>query len=95
MNLSRVLIRPLVTEKSTVLQESGKYVFEVDPAATKHDVAKAVSTTFNVTVLAVNTLNVRGKNKRFGRRQMSKQSDYKKAVVSLKQGDRIQLFEGA
>jgi large subunit ribosomal protein L23 len=95
VNLSRVLIRPLVTEKSTILQERGKYVFEVEPAATKHDVAKAVAATFNVTVISVNTINVRGKLKRFGRRQMSKQSDFKKAVVSLKQGDRIQLFEGA
>jgi large subunit ribosomal protein L23 len=88
-------LRPLVTEKSTLLQESGKYVFEVARYATKQDIAKAVSKTFNVTVIGVNTMNISGKRKRFGRRQMSKQSDYRKAVVSLKAGDKIQLFEGA
>jgi large subunit ribosomal protein L23 len=94
MNAAKVLVRPLVTEKSTILNEQGKYVFEIGPDATKEDVAKAVAKTFNVTVTAVNTMRIRGKTKRFGRR-LSKQPDVRKAVVSLKPGDKIQLFEGA
>ena len=94
MNASKVLVRPLVTEKSTLLNESGKYVFEIAAGVSKKDVAMAVAKTFNVTVTAVNTTNVRGKSKRFGRR-VSKLPDFRKAVVSLKPGDKIQLFEGA
>ncbi len=95
MNLSQVLLSPMVTEKSTLLQERGKYVFEVSPDATKQEIARAVAKTFNVTVLAVNTMNISGKRKRFGRRQLVQQSDYAKAIVTLKTGDKIQLFEGA
>ncbi len=94
MNASKVLVRPLVTEKSTLLNERAKYVFEIAAGVSKKDVAKAVAKTFNVTVTAVNTMNVRGKSKRFGRR-VSKLPDFRKAVVSLKPGDKIQLFEGA
>ena len=95
MSHSQVLVRPLVTEKSTLLQERGKYVFEVAGEATKGDIARAVAKTFNVTVLAVNTMNMSGKRKRFGRRQLTKQPDFAKAIVTLKPGDKIQLFEGA
>jgi large subunit ribosomal protein L23 len=94
MNPSKVLVRPLVTEKSTLLNEKGKYVFVIAAGVTKQDVARAVAKTFNVTVTAVNTMSVRGKTKRFGRR-VSKLPDFRKAVVSLKPGDKIQLFEGA
>jgi large subunit ribosomal protein L23 len=94
MNIANVLIRPLVTEKSTVLQERGKYVFQVDMNATKDDVARAVEWAFNVGVASVNTLKVRGKVKRYGRRP-AKMPDWKKAVVTLKPGNTIQLFEGA
>lgn len=94
MNPSKVLVRPLVTEKSTLLNESGKYVFVIAAGVSKQDVASAVAETFKVTVTAVNTMNVRGKTKRFGRR-VSKLPDFRKAVVSLKPGDKIQLFEGA
>lgn len=94
MNASKVLVRPMVTEKSTLLNERAKYVFEIASGVSKKDVAKAVAKTFNVTVTAVNTMNVRGKSKRFGRR-VSKLPDFRKAIVSLKPGDKIQLFEGA
>ena len=64
MNLTRVLKRPVVTEKSTLLQERGKYVFEVQRRATKSDIARAVENAFGVSVASVNTLVVRGKQKR-------------------------------
>ncbi|MBT4126034.1 MAG: 50S ribosomal protein L23 [Chloroflexi bacterium] len=94
MSLAKVLRRPIVTEKSTLLSEQGRYVFEVDSDASKHDIAKAVEWAFDVKVVKVNTLTVPGKVKRYGRRP-SKQPDWKKAIVSLQAGDTIQLFEGA
>ncbi|HJP27613.1 MAG TPA: 50S ribosomal protein L23 [Dehalococcoidia bacterium] len=94
MTLAKVLKRPIITEKSTLLGEQGRYVFEVDSDATKHDIAKAVEWAFDVKVVKVNTLTVSGKVKRYGRRP-SKQADWKKAIVSLQTGDTIQLFEGA
>ncbi|MCH7970112.1 MAG: 50S ribosomal protein L23 [Chloroflexi bacterium] len=90
----RILKRPIVTEKSTILGETGRYVFEVDRSASKHDIARAVEWAFDVKVVKVNTMKVPGKVKRYGRRP-SKQPDWKKAIVSLAAGDSIQLFEGA
>ena len=69
-------------------------MFEVDAAATKYDIARAVEWAFDVKVVKVNTLTVSGKVKRYGGRP-SKQPDWKKAIVSLATGDTIQLFEGA
>jgi large subunit ribosomal protein L23 len=94
MSLANVLKRPIVTEKSHLLGEQGRYVFEVDSGASKHDIAKAVEWAFDVKVVKVNTLTVPGKVKRYGRRP-SKQPDWKKAIVALQPGDTIQLFEGA
>ncbi|MEK9675357.1 MAG: 50S ribosomal protein L23 [Chloroflexota bacterium] len=94
MSLANVLIRPVVTEKSTLQQEQNRYVFEVDSSASKEQIAKAVEWAFDVKVIKVNTLTVPGKVKRYGRRP-SKQPDWKKAIVSLAAGDSIQLFEGA
>ena len=94
MRLASVLRRPIVTEKSTLLADQGRYVFEVETSASKHDIARAVEWAFDVKVIKVNTLKVPGKVKRYGRRP-SKQPDWKKAIVSLQAGDTIQLFEGA
>jgi large subunit ribosomal protein L23 len=94
MNIASILKRPIVTEKSTLQSESGRYVFEVDSGATKHDIARAVEWAFDVKVVKVNTLTVPGKIKRYGRRP-TKQADWKKAIVALAAGDSIQLFEGA
>ena len=94
MNIARVLKRPIVTEKSTLLGESGRYVFEVDLDASKHEIARAIEWAFDVKVVKVNTLKVPGKMKRYGRRP-TKQPDWKKAIVALSAGDSIQLFEGA
>lgn len=93
MDIHRVLIKPTITEKSTILQETGKYTFEIAPKANKVEVKEAVERNFNVTVMDVNICKLRGKRKRYGPR-MAKQPDVKKAVVTLKQGDRINLIEG-
>ncbi|MYH67089.1 MAG: 50S ribosomal protein L23 [Dehalococcoidia bacterium] len=88
-----ILLRPLITEKSTSLAGQDKYVFEVDLRANKPQIREAVELAFNVTVLNVNTMVVKGKNRRFGR-NVTKQPDWKKAIVTLQSGDTIELFEG-
>jgi large subunit ribosomal protein L23 len=93
LNIHQVLVRPTITEKSTLLQESGKYTFQVAPRANKVEVKQAVEKNFGVTVVGVNITKLHGKVKRYGPR-MSKHPDVKKAVVTLKPGDRINLIEG-
>ena len=92
-NARDILIRPLITEKTTMLMQEGKYAFVVAKTANKIEIAKAVETVFNVKVLAVNTVNVMGKTKRMGRHE-GKRPDYKKAIVKLAPGERIEFFEG-
>jgi large subunit ribosomal protein L23 len=94
VNFWQTLRRPVVTEKSTILGESGKYVFEVHRRATKGDIRAAVEAAFDVTVVGVNTMKVPGKVKRYGPRP-HQQPSWKKAIVTLQSGDSIQLFEGA
>ncbi|MFP2927168.1 50S ribosomal protein L23 [Pyxidicoccus sp. 3LG] len=94
MNLTDVIKGPLITEKLDKAREKFRqYSFIVDRKATKHDVARAVETLFKVTVEGVRTNVVRGKVKRVGR-SIGKRPNFKKAVVTLKQGDSIDLFEG-
>ena len=94
MEQLEVLLRPLVTEKSTLLQEQDKYMFEVRPSANKVVVKEAVESAYDVTVVGVNIVMNRGKSKRYGPRR-TRTRDKKKAIVTLKKGDRIQVFEGA
>lgn len=93
MNLYQVLQRPLVTEKMTYLQELGKYAFEVHPQANKIQIKQAVETAFKVKVRAVNIISVPGEKRRM-RQGWVKASSWKKAVVTLEPGYKIQLFEG-
>ena len=93
MNIHQVLVKPTITEKSTILQESGKYTFHVAPKANKVEVKQAVEQSFGVTVVNVNITKLHGKRKRYGPR-VKKLPDVKKAVVTLKTGDRINLIEG-
>lgn len=93
MEARDILIRPIVTEKSTALMEQGKYTFHVPLAATKIQIRQAVEQIFKVKVQAVNTMRYEGKLKRMGRTQ-GRRSDWKKAVVTLKPGEAIELFEG-
>jgi len=93
MHLYEVLRRPLITEKNAALQAQGKYAFEVAEEANKPQIKQAVEKAFTVKVTAVNVLTVPGKMRRVGRRRVLTQS-WKKAVVSLKPGDKIEFFEG-
>ncbi len=93
MHLYEVLRRPLITEKNTALQAEGKYVFEVADEANKPQVKQAVEKAFKVKVTAVNVMTVPGKRRRVGRREIATQP-WKKAIVTLQPGDKIELFEG-
>ncbi len=93
MHLYEVLRRPLITEKSASLQAEGKYAFEVAREANKHQVKQVVEKAFNVEVTAVNVLTVPGKGRRVGGRKVLTQP-WKKAIVTLKPGDKIEFFEG-
>ena len=94
MNLTHVIKGPLITEKLDRAREKQRqYSFVVDREATKHDVARAVSTLFKVTVEDVRTCIMRGKIKRIGK-SIGKRPNFKKAFVILKEGDKIELFEG-
>ncbi|GAB4191284.1 MAG: 50S ribosomal protein L23 [Roseiflexaceae bacterium] len=92
MNSHQIIIRPLITEKNTTLMEINKYSFEIDRKATKVQVKHAIEEIFKVTVVDVHTMNMRGKQRRRGR-IVGYTSDWKKAIVTLAQGDRIELFE--
>ena len=91
MEARDILIRPLISERSTDLMTEGKFVFVVDKRANKIQIAAAVEEIFKVDVLAVNTVNVKGKTKRRGR-TVGKTNSYKKAIVKLAAGQTIELF---
>ena len=88
-----VLRRPLITEKNTALQALNKYGFEVAQRANKLQVKAAVEKAFKVEVIKVNVMNVPGKTRSRGRFRVRTIS-WKKALVTLKKGDKIELFEG-
>ena len=90
-----IIISPLVTEKSTTQREAqSQYSFKVNKRANKIEIKRAVEHLFKVKVREVRTATIRGKVKRLGRR-FGKRPDWKKAVVTVKEGDRIDFFEGA
>lgn len=87
--LMTVLIAPHVSEKTTLsADKNNQHIFSVLPGAKKNEIKQAVEKMFKVKVSAVNTMNMRGKRKRFGQRQ-GKRSDWKKAIVTLEQGHDI------
>ena len=91
-----VVVRPVISEKSTVLGEAGKYVFEVAPSANKIEIKRAIETVFaskKVEVVAVNIVPVKAKTRRIGR-HVGKTRPWKKAIVTLRPGQRLDLFEG-
>ena len=94
MNPYEVLKRPIVTEKSSFQSDHlNRYTFEVDVRANKHQIKDAVEQVFSVDVLSVNVMSVGGKGRRWGKIQ-GRTKDWKKAIVTLKQGQTIQFFEG-
>ena len=94
MNLTDVIKGPIVTEKLDQAREDhGQYSFLVDKAANKSEIAQAIEKLFKVTVTDIRTSVHRGKIKRVGT-NMGKRPNWKRAVVTLKEGDKIDLFEG-
>jgi large subunit ribosomal protein L23 len=94
MDVRQVIIEPVVSEKSYALMSDGKYTFRVDDRAHKTQIADAVERIFGVRVAAVRTAKVRSKPKRRGL-YSGRTRSWKKAVVQLAPGERIELFEGA
>lgn len=88
-----VLKKPVVSEKTMNLLAENKYTFQVNPDANKIEIKYAVEKAFKVTVLDVKTLNIKGKTKKVGK-HVGKTPDKKKAIVTLKAGDKIEMFEG-
>ncbi|HEX7167011.1 MAG TPA: 50S ribosomal protein L23 [Acidimicrobiales bacterium] len=87
-----VILKPVVSEKSYALLDDGVYTFVVHPDANKTEIRQAVESVFGVRVTKVNTLNRKGKKKRRGR-WIGTRSDTKRAIVTLAEGERIDLFE--
>jgi len=95
MNQYDVILRPIVTEKSSLMKDGGnQYVFEVARTANKIEIAKAVELLFKVKVVSVKVINMEGKKRRLGRFS-GKRPDWRKAVVKLSPKDKISFFEGA
>jgi large subunit ribosomal protein L23 len=92
MQLHEIIKKPLITEKNAAIQAMGKYAFEVNKGANKVQIKNAVEAAFKVTVTDVNVVNKPGKTKKYGRRMVFNPGA-KKAIVTLKPGDKIELFE--
>ena len=88
-----VILAPVVSEKSYALLDEGRYTFIVHPSSNKTEIKQAVQTIFSVKVAAVNTLNRKGKRKRFGMTYGQRKSS-KRAIVTLAEGESIDIFEG-
>ena len=93
MDATQILIRPIVSEKSYVLATAGKYTFRVHPDAHKTQIRHAVEELFDVKVLDVRTMSVKGKPKRRGYTSGYRRS-WKKAVIQVREGDQIPIFQG-
>jgi len=93
MHLYEVVRRPLITEKATLMKEQNRYAFEVAGRANKRQIKEAVEAGFKVNVVKVRVMNVPGKMRRIGRRYVMTPS-WKKAVITLESGQKIEFFEG-
>lgn len=92
MQIDNIILKPIVTEKSAVFENTGKYIFKVYPGTNKIEVKKAVEKIFGTKVLSVNILNTRLKIKKRGKTSGTV-SGYKKAIVTLKKGEKIKIRE--
>jgi large subunit ribosomal protein L23 len=93
----RIILKPLITEKTTVLRESNKYAFVVNPKATKAEIRQAAEEMFDLKgkVTQVNTMQVHGKPKgKLFRYRMGRRPNWKKAIITVEEGTTIQIFEG-
>lgn len=94
MKKGEIIIHPIITEKSTENQEKGRYCFKVNKRANKKEIMRAVKEIFGVEPVSCNIMNVKGKRKRV-RYKLGYTASWKKAILTLKEGDKIELFEGA
>ncbi len=93
MNSEQIIVRPLVTERNMVLRDDhNKYAFRVHLQATKSEIRKAIEELFNVRVVSVTTMNMMGKVKRLGRHS-GRRSAWKKAIVKVAEGQKIDIYE--
>ncbi|VEP16453.1 50S ribosomal subunit protein L23 [Hyella patelloides LEGE 07179] len=90
-DLADLILKPIITEKATLQMEENKYVFDVLPKATKPEIRAAIESLFDVKVTSVNTLKLPRKKKRVGR-YLGYKAQYKRAIVTLQEGDSIALF---
>jgi large subunit ribosomal protein L23 len=88
-----ILLKPIITEKTSAMMQDNKYTFKVALGANKVEIRQAIEAIFKVKVISVNTIRVFGKTKRMGKSE-GKRSDYKKAIVKLATGNTIPVFEG-
>ena len=95
MQYTDIIIAPVLTEKSNEMREQRKYVFKVDSRSTKVQIKEAVRKLFNVKVLSCAVVNVDGKMRRRVRYRAGKTASWKKAIVTLAEGESIKVFEGA
>ncbi len=89
----RILVKPLITEKATMLGAENKYVFAVSRDSNKIEIARAINEVYGIKPVSVNIIKVKGKNVRYGRTQ-GKQKDWKKAIIELPEGKTIKVYEG-
>lgn len=89
----KILVKPLITEKATELGALNKYVFEINPKMNKVEVKKAIRSIYNVDPIAVNIANFAGKKVRFGKVKGRRRA-WKKAIITLRKGDKIEVYEG-
>ncbi|MGE5674191.1 MAG: 50S ribosomal protein L23 [Mycobacterium leprae] len=93
MDARDIILKPLITEKAMAKMAENRYAFKVRLDANKTEIKDAIEEIFKVTVLSVNTMRQHGKVRRMGKYQ-GRRSDWKKAVIQLKEGDSIKIFEG-
>lgn len=93
MDARDIILKPLISEKSVAIMADGKYAFRVRLDANRTQIKDAIEEIFNVTVVGVNTMRMHGKVRRVGKFQ-GRRSDWKKAIVTLKEGDSIKVLEG-
>ncbi len=89
----KFLIKPLITEKASSMGADGKYIFAVSPTANKIEIKKAIRTVYNIEPIKINILNYSGKSVHYGKTS-GKTKNWKKAIVTLKPGEKIEIYEG-
>lgn len=89
----KILIRPLITEKTSFLGQYNQYVFEITPKANKIEIARAFKNLYGIKPISINIMKIKGKEVRYGRTS-GRTKNRKKAVITLKQGEKIEVYEG-